>query len=87
MIEYLSSRLDALEGLGEMIDYNEISYTEIEDCIEDAKKGLLSPYWQGYAEREFDSLRLTDGSLPERAEQLYKELKTILHEVHQITDD
>lgn len=45
-----------------MIDYNEISYTEIEDCIEDAKKGLLSPYWQGYAEREVDSLRLTDGS-------------------------
>lgn len=87
MIEYLSSRLDALEGLGEMIDYNEISYTEIEDCIEDAKKGLLSPYWQGYAERKVDSLRLTDGSLPERAEQLYKELKTILHEVHQITDD
>lgn len=87
MIEYLSSRLDALEGLGEMIDYNEISYTEIEDCIEDAKKGLLSPYWRGYAEREVDSLRLTDGSLPERAEQLYKELKTILHEVHQITDD
>ena len=87
MIEYLSSRLDVLEGLGEMIDYNEISYTEIEDCIEDAKKGLLSPYWQGYAEREVDSLRLTDGSLPERAEQLYKELKTILHEVHQITDD
>lgn len=74
-------------GGGEMIDYNEISYTEIEDCIEDAKKGLLSPYWQGYAEREVDSLRLTDGSLPERAEQLYKELKTILHEVHQITDD
>lgn len=70
-----------------MIDYNEISYTEIEDCIEDAKKGLLSPYLQGYAEREVDSLRLTDGSLPERAEQLYKELKTILHEVHQITDD
>lgn len=87
MIEYLSSRLDALEGLGKMIDYNEISYTEIEDCIEDAKKGVLSPYWQGYAEREVDSLRLTDGSLPERAEQLYKELKTILHEVHQITDD
>jgi len=28
VIEYLSSRLDALEGLGEMIDYNEISYTE-----------------------------------------------------------
>ena len=67
-----------------MIDYNEISYTEIEDCIEDAKKGLLSPYWQGYAEREVDSLRLTDGSLPERAEQLYKELKTILLEVHHI---
>ena len=70
-----------------MIDYNEISYTEIEDCIEDAKKGLLSPYWQGYAEREVDSLRLTDGSLPERAEQLYKELKTILHEVHQMTEE
>lgn len=26
---------------GKMIDYNEISYTEIEDCIEDAKKGCL----------------------------------------------
>ena len=56
-------------------------------CIEDAKKGLLSPYWQGYAKREVDSLRLTDGSLPERAEQLYKELKTILLEVHQKKDD
>lgn len=70
-----------------MIDYNEISYAEIEDCIEDAKKGWLSPYWQGYAEREVDSLRRTDGSLPERGEPLYKELKTILIEVNQQTDD
>lgn len=76
-----------MKRFGEMIDYNEISYAEIEDCIEDAKKGLLSPYWQGYAEREVDSLRRTDGSLPERGEQLYKELKTILLEIHQKADD
>lgn len=70
-----------------MIDYNEISYAEIEDCIEDAKKGLLSPYCQGYAERGVDSLRRIDGSLPERAEPLYKELKKTLLEVDQKTDD
>ena len=34
-----------------MIDYDEISYSEIEDCIIDAKEGKLSSYWQGYAER------------------------------------
>ena len=79
--------IELLELIGKSIHSIGRFLTEIEDCIEDAKKGLLSPYWQGYAEREVDSLRLTDGSLPERAEQLYKELKTILHEVHQITDD
>lgn len=50
-----------------MIDYDEISYSEIEDCIMDAKEGHLSAYWQGYAEREFDALRTDDGKLPERA--------------------
>ena len=71
----------------EMIDYNEISYSEIEDCITDAKNGLLSPYWQGYAEREFDSLRLPDGSLPKRAELLHIELKHLLLTISQRADD
>ena len=95
IIIYLISRyifdvnIKKIKQIGEDKELDKLTqkYPEIEDCIGDAKKGLLSPYWQGYAEREVDSLRLTDGSLPERAEQLYKELKTILHEVHQITDD
>lgn len=70
-----------------MIDYNEISYTEIEDCIEDAKKGLLSPYWQGYAEREFNSLRAFDGTLPKRAQVLYERLKLLLLEIEQCEDE
>lgn len=45
-----------------MIDYDEISYSEIEDCIIDAKEGKLSSYWQGYAEREFDAQEQTTGS-------------------------
>ena len=67
-----------------MIDYDEISYSEIEDCIMDAKEGHLSAYWQGYAEREFDALRTDDGKLPERARELYKEYKRILKNVPQI---
>lgn len=74
-------------NVGEMIDYNEISYSEIEDCITDAKNGLLSQYWQGYAEREFDSLRLPDGSLPKRAELLHKELEQLLYAIPQNEDN
>lgn len=70
-----------------MIDYNEISYTEIEDCIEDAKKGLLSPYWQGYAEREVNSLRAFDGTLPKRAQVLYERLKLLLLKIEQCEDE
>lgn len=67
-----------------MLDYDEISYSEIEDCIIDAKEGKLSSYWQGYAEREFDALRTDDGQLPERARELYKQ---ILKKVPQIESD
>ena len=70
-----------------MIDYDEISYSEIEDCIIDAKEGKLSSYWQGYAGREFDALRTDDGKLPERARELYKEYKWILKNVPQIESD
>ena len=70
-----------------MIDYDEISYSEITDCIIDAQKGRLSPYWQGYAEREFDSLRNVNGQLPRMAQLLYAELKEILSTVPQCGDD
>lgn len=70
-----------------MLDYDEIGYSEIEDCIIDAKEGNLSSYWQGYAEREFDALRTDCGQLPERARELYKEYKRILKTVHQIESD
>lgn len=70
-----------------MVDYDEISYAEIKECIIDARNGLLSPYWQGYAEREFDSLRLPDGSLPKRAELLHIELKHLLLTISQRADD
>lgn len=56
-----------------MLDYDEIGYSEIEDCIIDAREGNLSSYWQGYAEREFDALRDANGKFPERARRLYKE--------------
>ena len=69
------------------IDYDEISYSEIEDCIIDAKEGKLSSYWQGYAEREFDALRTDDGKLPERARELYKEYKKKKKNVPQIESD
>ena len=72
---------------GSMRGRNEISYSEIEDCIIDAKEGKLSSYWQGYAEREFDALRTDDGKLPERARELYKEYKRILKNVPQIESD
>lgn len=70
-----------------MLDYDEISYSEIEDCIIDAREGNLSSYWQEYAEREFDALRTDSGQLPERARELYKEYKRILKNVPQIESD
>ena len=70
-----------------MIDYSEISYAEINDCIQDAKEGLLSPYWQRYAEREFNSLRVFDGTLPKRAQVLYERLKLLLLEIEQCEDE
>lgn len=66
-----------------MLDYDEIGYSEIEDCIIDAREGNLSSYWQGYAEREFDALKDANGQLPERARRLYKEYKRILKNVPQ----
>ena len=70
-----------------MLDYDEISYSEIEDCIIDAKEGNLSAYWQRYAEREFDALRDANGQLPEKARRLYKEYKRILKNVPQVESD
>ena len=70
-----------------MLNYDEISYAEIEDCIADAKEGNLGPYWQGYAERDFDALRDANGQLPEKARRLYKEYKRILKNVSQIESD
>jgi len=70
-----------------MSDFDDITYSEILDCIEDARAGRLSPYWQGYAEREFDSLRNADGTLPERAELLFQELRKLLDTVPQLSDE
>ena len=70
-----------------MLDYDESGYSEIEDCIIDAREGNLSSYWQGYAEREFDALRNANGQLPEKARRLYKEYKRILKNVSQIESD
>ena len=70
-----------------MLDYDEIGYSEIEDCIIDAREGNLSSYWQGYAEREFDALRDANGKFPERARRLYKEYKRILKNVLQEESD
>ena len=70
-----------------MLDLNEISYAELLDCIEDAKAGQLSPYWQGYAQRELASLRRPDGTLPPRAEALRRQLQQFLQEVPQCPDE
>ena len=70
-----------------MLDYDEIGYSEIEDCIIDAREGNPSSYWQGYAEREFDALRDANGKFPERARRLYKEYKRILKNVPQAESD
>ena len=70
-----------------MLNYDEISYAEIEDCIADAKEGNLGLYWQEYAEREFDSLRKPDGTLPVRAQDLHQELERILSVTKQTNID
>lgn len=57
-----------------MLDYDEISHSEIEDCIIDAKEGKLSSYWQGYAEREFDALRTDDGSCQKERESCIRSI-------------
>jgi hypothetical protein len=68
------------------MNLDEISYAEIKSCLEDAKQGLLSPYWQGYAKRELDSLRGNTGALPPDAEILAKQLQSILASTPQISD-
>jgi hypothetical protein len=68
------------------MNLDEISYAEIKNCLEDAKQGLLSPYWQGYAKRELDSLRDNTGALPPDAEILAKQLQSILASTPQISN-
>jgi hypothetical protein len=63
-----------------------LSYAEVLSCLEDAKQGQLSPYWQGYAKRELDSLRDDTGALPPDAEILEKQLQSILASTPQISD-
>lgn len=70
-----------------MLNLDEISYAEILDCIEDAKAGALSPYWQDYAARELASLHRPDGTLPPRAEALRRRLQKLLQEVPQCPDE
>jgi hypothetical protein len=65
---------------------SDLSYAEVLSCLEDAKQGLLSPYWQGYAERELDTLRDAGGHLPPDAEALNHELHSILASTPQISD-
>jgi hypothetical protein len=63
-----------------------LSYAEVLSCLEDAKQGQLSPYWQGYAKRELDSLRDDTGALPPDAEILEKQLQSVLASTPQISD-
>jgi hypothetical protein len=63
-----------------------LSYAEVLSCLEDAKQGQLSPYWQGYAKRELDSLRDDTGALPPDAEILEKQLQSVLASIPQISD-
>lgn len=58
-----------------MLDYDEIGYSEIEDCIIDAREGNLSSYWQGYAEREFDALRDANGKFQKGQDGCIKNIK------------
>jgi hypothetical protein len=56
---------------------SDLSYQEILSCLEDAKQGLLSPYWQNYAKRELDTLRDQDGALPPDAKILAEQLQAL----------
>jgi hypothetical protein len=84
---YENEKIKCVAERWKMLDYDEIGYSEIEDCIIDAREGNLSSYWQGYAEREFDALRDANGKFPERARRLYKEYKRILKNVPQAESD
>jgi hypothetical protein len=68
------------------MQHSDLSYTEVLSCLEDAKQGLLSPYWQGYAKRELDSLRDSTGALPPDAEILARQLQSVLASTPQISD-
>jgi hypothetical protein len=63
-----------------------LSYAEVLSCLEDAKQGQLSPYWQGYAKRELDSLRDDTGALLPDAEILANQLQSVLASTPQISD-
>jgi hypothetical protein len=65
---------------------SDLSYQEILSCLEDAKQGLLSPYWQNYAQRELDTLRDQDGALPPDAKILAEQLQNVLATTPQISD-
>jgi hypothetical protein len=71
----------------ETVEEQDMSYTEFLDCLEDAKCGRLSPYWQAYAMRELDQLRNIDGTLPPKAEALAQELCCVLVCTAQISDE
>lgn len=70
-----------------MLNYDEIRYVEIDNCITNVKEGKLSSHWQGYATREFDSLRDTNVFLPSKAQVLHDQLQTILAVIPQDRDD
>lgn len=65
----------------------DLSYTELLDCLEDAKHGQLSPYWQAYAKRELDQLRNIDGTLPPKVKATAQELRRVLACTTQISDE
>jgi hypothetical protein len=65
---------------------SDLSYQEILSCLQDAKQGALSPYWQNYANRELDALRDLDGNLPPDAEILAEQLQRVLAITPQISD-
>jgi hypothetical protein len=69
------------------MDLEEISLGELKDCLEDAKLGLLNPYWQEYAWREADAMRDENGNLPSEMEATVKALKAVLQAIPQITDE
>jgi hypothetical protein len=62
------------------------SHSDLSDCIADAEKGLLSPYWQVYAKREVQSFLREDGTLPPDITQAAAKLQHLLATVPQISD-